>query len=76
MYTPSNAYSHSKLISKSELYKNVYKRQRMDNGAIYFEGRVLQISKSFDNERDAALFVDKVLVNHFREPRNILKRKI
>ena len=40
-----------------------------------FKASVLKKHKHFLTERDAALFVDKVLINAGKEPLNILKRK-
>ena len=66
--------SHSlKYIENSKKYKYVQKYKLGDE--IRWLGKVLRTGKTFENERDAALYVDKVLLNKGKEPVNILIRK-
>ena len=71
-----------KTIKKSELYKYVNYRQHLtSNGAkkYFWEAHIRRQNKSlrafFNDERAAALAVDRFLINLGLEPINILKRK-
>ena len=63
-------------MSKSLNFSNVYIHKRCDDGAIFYYGRVLNRGKFFETERDAAKYVDLVLIDNNRPPINILKAKI
>ena len=66
--------SHSlKYIENSKKYKYVQKYKLGDK--IKWLGKVLRTGKTFENERDAALYVDKVLLNKGKKPVNILVPK-
>jgi len=62
-----------KYIENSKTYKYVQKYKEGDK--IKWLGKVLRIGKTFETEREAALYVDKVLLNKGKEPVNILVRK-
>jgi hypothetical protein len=68
-------------ISAKTEYKYVQKCTNTYTKQIHYEAH-LTISgvsigfKSFDNIRDAAIHVDKMLLEHGKQPVNILKRKI
>lgn len=70
--------SQTEYVGKTE-YRNVYESKcRKNHTSLYranisINGKLKQ--KSFDNIRDAALFVDKALISFGKEPINILKRK-
>lgn len=44
-------------------------------GSYWWMGRILGAGNAYTLERDAALFVDKMLISKGKEPINILKRK-
>ena len=67
------AYGYGKYVERSKTYKNVAKKRKGER--IIWEGVVLGRSKWFDTEREAALFVDKVLIENGKSPVNILKLK-
>jgi len=62
-----------KYIEGSKTYKYVSKYKLGDE--IRWLGKVLRTGKTFETEREAALYVDKVLLNKGKEPVNILVRK-
>ena len=62
-----------KYIENSKTYKYVQKYKVGDK--IKWLGKVLRTGKTFETEREAALYVDKVLLNKGKEPVNILVRK-
>jgi hypothetical protein len=62
-----------KYIENSKTYKYVQKYKEGDK--IKWLGKVLRTGKTFKTEREAALYVDKVLINKGKEPVNILVRK-
>lgn len=62
-----------KYLGKSTTYKHVYKMQFRDG--FWWMGRVLGGNKRFIEEREAALWVDKKLIENNKNPVNILKRK-
>lgn len=58
----------------STTYKNVHIYQQ--GGSSFYRGKVMKtISKDLPSEREAALWVDKTLIKHLKEPINILVRK-
>lgn len=62
-----------KYIENSNSYKYV---QKYRNGCeIKWLGKVLNRGKTFETEREAALYVDKALISQGKEPVNILVRK-
>jgi hypothetical protein len=63
-----------KMLSKSK-YKYVY-IYRTDSGGLIYQAKVGLKQKMFYSEREAALFVDKALIEKEKEPINILIRKI
>jgi len=64
-----------KHIGKSEKYKYVYIYRNSVGNIAYF-GKVAKYKKQgFINERDCALWVDKILLDMNKEPINILVRK-
>lgn len=62
---------NSETVKKSKKYKYVYEHT-MD-GKIYWRAKVLPHSKICKTEREAALFVDKSLIQSGKKPVNILK---
>ena len=66
----SNAF---KYIENSKTYKYVQKYKEGDK--IKWLGKVLRTGKTFETEREAALYVDKVLLNKGKKPVNILVAK-
>lgn len=62
-----------KYIENSKNYKYVQKYKKGDK--IKWLGKVLRTGKTFETEREAALYVDKVLINKGKEPVNILVSK-
>jgi hypothetical protein len=70
----------SKHHGKSDKYKNVYletynghKNDMFYNAYVYVKGKTRR-KHGFKTERDAALWVDKQLIIHEKEPINILKK--
>jgi hypothetical protein len=61
-----------KYLGKSK-YKYVSKIESA--GKVYWRGRIFDTGKSFKTEREAAIYVDKKLIEKFKEPVNILVRK-
>lgn len=57
---------------KSKYYR-VYKGVEKDGKTIIYYG-MYKATKAFKTERESALFVDKMLINDNKEPRNILKK--
>lgn len=75
----STSFNQLKYIGKTK-YKNVQEWKCRKNGTTLYVG-TLNINykykrKTFYDIREAALFVDKTLINAGKEPVNILKRKI
>ena len=66
----SNAYTY---IEGSKVYKYVSKYKH--GTKILWLGKVLKTGKNFDTEREAAIYVDTVLLNKGKKPVNILKAK-
>ena len=63
-----------KYVGKSKLYKYVYEEEC--KGVTKWIGKVGSNKKTgFKTEREAALWVDKMLLSKGKEPVNILKRK-
>jgi hypothetical protein len=62
-----------KYIENSKTYKYVQKYK--EGAKIKWLGKVFNTGKTFDEERKAALYVDKVLLSKGKEPVNILVRK-
>jgi hypothetical protein len=62
-----------KYLESSIIYKYVTKHE--SNKQIFWIGRVLGKSKSFETEREAALYVDKVLLTEGKKAVNILVPK-
>jgi len=62
-----------KYIENSKTYKYVQKYKEGDK--IKWLGKVLRTGKTFETEREAALYVDKVLLNKGKKPVNILVAK-
>ena len=60
-------------IENSKVYKYVSKYKM--GAKILWLGKVLRTGKTFDTEREAALYVDKVLLNKGKKPVNILVAK-
>lgn len=65
---------------KNEEFKKVYDYADSDQeGRIIYQGRLSinkkVYSKFFDTAREAAIHVDKILLQHQKEPVNVLKRK-
>lgn len=60
-----------KFIKTSDQYK--YVSLQMESDKLVWIASPLKKSKTFDNERDAALYVDKVLIQNGKKPVNILK---
>lgn len=67
------AYGFGRSVECSKTYKYVYQRRK--GLRIIWSGEILGRSKWFDTEREAALFVDKVLIENGKSPVNILKLK-
>lgn len=67
------SYGFGKYVECSKTYKYVEKLRKGER--IIWKGVVLGRSKWFDTEREAALFVDKVLIENGKSPVNILKLK-
>lgn len=67
------AYGYGKYVERSKTYKYVCQRRKGER--IIWYGRILGRQKWFDTEREAALFVDKVLIENGKNPVNILKLK-
>jgi hypothetical protein len=63
-----------KYIKKSDNYKNVYKLLYRGK-YIKWRGITHNKRKYFDTEREAAIFVDKALIELGKNPINILVRK-
>lgn len=64
-----------KWFGKSTKYKHVSKKSGT-SGLITFVGYVLGSRKQdFKTEREAAIWVDKMLISKGKDPVNILKRK-
>jgi len=66
-----------KFSEKTE-YKHVYKvknNRSVNNQKTQFLGKVGKVSKSFDNLKDAAKWVDLYLISKNKEPVNILVRR-
>lgn len=60
--------------TKSKKYKHVLKTEV--NGHVYYRINIKGVSKiGYKTEREAALAVDKYLINKGKEPVNILVRK-
>lgn len=68
-------YDSLKNLGKSTLYKHVYLRKCPKTGIIRYLCQVHGIGKMFLIEREAALYADKILLRHSKEPVNILKKK-
>lgn len=65
---------------KNEEFKNVYEYADSDKGGqIVYEARISinkrEYAKVFDEPRDAAKHVDIILLQHGKDPVNILKKK-
>lgn len=59
---------------KSKMYKGVYIYEC--KGKLVYKGIIgKQAGGNFTNEREAAIFCDKALINQGKEPVNILIRK-
>ena len=67
------AYGFGRRVESSKTYKYVYQRRK--GMRIIWHGEILGRSKRFNTEREAALFVDKVLIENGKSPVNILKLK-
>jgi hypothetical protein len=65
----------SKHVGKSLIYKNVYIKKRCDNGELFYCGNIKRRTKYFTTEREAAIYVDLVLIDNNLPPINILKPK-
>ena len=63
-----------KIIPKSSVFKYVFKKEG-ERGFINYVAIIGGHTKSFDEERQAALWVDKYLINKGKESVNILVRK-
>ena len=61
-------------LGKSKAYKYVYK-YRTDTMNITWLGNYGKKMKFFKTEREAAIFVDKALIEAYKEPLNVLIRK-
>lgn len=59
---------------KSTVYKGVY-IQEYSKGVLKFWGHSHKRGRGFDTEREAAIFVDTVLIENNKRPVNILKPK-
>jgi len=65
---------------KNEEFKNVYEYADSDQeGKIVYQANI-QINKKafkkmFNTAREAAIHIDKILLQHQKEPVNVLKRK-
>lgn len=64
----------------NEEFENVYEYADSDkNGEIVYQARISINKKEFkgmyNTAREAAIFVDKILLQHQKEPVNVLKRK-
>ena len=69
-----------KYIGKSQLYKYVYIRENTATKEIKYEGRVIgktigQHIQTFNTEREAAIFVDTILLQNNKPSVNILVLK-
>ena len=64
-----------KYIGKSQLYKYVYIRQNTATKEIKYEGRVIGKTQTFNTEREAAIFVDTILLKNNKPSVNILVLK-
>lgn len=73
----NNIWKLFEYVGISKIYKGVHIYKFNNEGRIYmkYRGNALRKSAYFDTERDAALFVDSVLINAGKEPVNIYKRK-
>ena len=67
------AYGFGRRVEASKTYKYVYRRRK--GVRIIWHGEILGRSKRFNTELEAALFVDKVLIENGKSPVNILKLK-
>lgn len=58
-------------------YKRVFPYVRVNNpkGPVIWFAKIFGSCEQFDNDRAAALYVDKALIKRGKEPVNILKRK-
>ena len=68
--------SLKKHICKSENFKHVYKYMDVYTKEEVWRGLVLKTSKNFKTEREAAVYVDTVLLNRGKKAVNILKAKL
>ena len=59
---------------KSKLYKGVYILE-YSKGQLKYWGHSHKRAKGFDTEREAAIFVDTVLIEKHKPPVNVLKPK-
>ena len=62
------------IFNSSSDYKYVRKCERIVDGHVFWQSDVLGVSKFTSTEREAALWVDKRLIEKGKEPVNILKR--
>ena len=65
-------------LGSNKQFKYVYE-YREPNGSITYEGHI-QINKKvtkcmFPTAREAAIYVDKILIQNGKDPVNVLKRK-
>ena len=60
-------------VSGKSIYKYVLQIMK-SNGKYAYQMSVCGVCRVFDTEREAALKVDKVLIENGKEPVNILKR--
>ena len=70
---------YEKYLGPSKKYKYVYGRIACDRvwwvGKVFISKTQSTRSKNFDTEREAAIYVDKQLIECGKPPVNILKRK-
>ena len=60
-------------VSGKSIYKYVIQIMKVD-GTYAYQMSVLGVCRIFETEKEAALFVDKVLILKGKKPVNILKR--
>jgi hypothetical protein len=59
-------------------YKRVFPYVSVNNphGPIIWIAKIFGSCEFYDNERDAAIYVDKALIKRGKEPINILKKRV
>lgn len=72
----ANLYTKYDAIHGLGGFKYVTKQVHRESGRVKWRASVLGRTRMLDDEREAAKWVDLKLIEHSKEPVNILKRKV